>query len=464
MSEQGISLDLEYFERLIIYNSLFDQSYLEAILDYINPSYFKDKNIAMIFSIVKSYYLEHSTVPNITELKSCLIKQEQKDAFKQVVLSFNSIDEKYNKEVLLKNTERFLKEKAVLSTVLETSLDVNSGKIDTTKILKSFEDACSLSLTTSVGMDYLEEIDKHCEELNQVFATISTGWKWLDKHLAGGFMAEGRALYVFFGQTNVGKSIFLGNIATNILSQNKTVILITLEMPEQVYAKRISAQLSRIPANDLHLRVDNLKNKLNQYKVTNSKSKLIIKEFPPQSMSVLQIKNFITKLVQKGIKPDAIIVDYINLISPPANGLSSYEAIKKITEALRAMSYTFNCPIISATQANRAAVNMVQPDMGKTSESMGLAHTVDAMISIYTKEGDSELGQINIGIEKNRFGPREVYTHLKIDYPTLTLTEPTDYAVNSERNNTPPPMTLDLDKDMDTNIKDTLSLIERLSN
>jgi hypothetical protein len=86
------------------------------------------------------------------------------------------------------------------------------------------------------------------------------------------------------------------------------------------------------------------------------------------------------------------------------------------------------------------------------------------MISIYTKEGDSELGQINIGIEKNRFGPREVYTHLKIDYPTLTLTEPTDYAVNSEKNNTPPPMTLDLDKDMDTNIKDTLSLIERLSN
>jgi replicative DNA helicase len=462
MIDKPLPLDLDFFERIIIYNAIFDQSYLETILDFVNPTYFKDKKISSIFNVIKSFYIEHKTVPNITELKSHLITDELKSNFKETVLSFNSIDKNYNKDVLLKNTERFLKEKAVLNTVFETSIDVNSGKIDSSQILKKFESACGVSLTTDIGFDYLEQIDKHCEDLNQVFNTISSGWKWLDKHIGGGFVSAGRALYVFFGITNVGKSIFLGNIATNILNQDKTVILISLEMPEQVYAKRISSQLSKIPFDDLKLQTSPLKRHLNEYKVKNKNSKLIIKEFPPQSITVLQLKTYINKLVQKGIKPDAIIIDYINLVAPPSVGLSSYESVKKITEGIRAMSYDFECPIISATQANRQAVDMVKPDMGKTSESMGLAHTVDAMMSIWTEDGDSDLGIIHMGVEKNRFGPREVYTHLNIDYPTLSLTEPDELAQQNSIRGSSPKLNVNLDDD-DTSISDTLSLIDKLS-
>lgn len=461
--EKEIPLDLDYFEKIIIYNALFDQMYLEAIIDFINPVYFKDKNIKDIFSLLKNFYLVNKILPNHTELKSCLTTPEQKNAFKELVLSFNVIDKKYNKELLLKNTERFLKEKAVLQTIKETSIDASSGEIDSAKILKKFENACGVSLTTNIGFNYLEEIDKHCKDLTEVFKTISSGWKWLDKHIGGGFMAEGRALYVFFGVTNVGKSIFLGNIATNILNQNKTVVLISLEMPEQVYARRISAQLTKIPFDDLRLQILPLKSQLHQYKIKNKDSRLIIKEFPPQSLTVLQLKTYINKLIQKGIKPDAVIVDYINLLAPPANGLSSYESIKKITEGMRALSYEFNCPFISATQANRQAVNMVQPDMGKTSESMGLAHTVDAMISIWTEEGDSDLGIIHMGIEKNRYGAREVYTHLNIDYPTLSLTEPDDSVQQNSIKGNPPQLTTNIDDEINSNIMDTLDIINNMT-
>jgi replicative DNA helicase len=464
MLEKSLPLDLDYFEKIVIYNALFDQSYLETIIDFINPVYFKDKNINIIFNVLKSFYNENRHVPNVTELKAHLITSEQRDALKQTVMSFNSIDKDYNKDLLIKNTERFLREKAVLTTVLETSLDVNSGHIDNAKILKRFENACNISLIDNIGMDYLEDIDKHCSDLGQSFNTISSGWKWLDVHLGGGFMSEGRALYVFFGQTNVGKSIFLGNIATNILSQNKTVVLISLEMPEQIYAKRISAQLSKIPFDDLKLQIDPLKKHLNEYKVKNSKSKLIVKEYPPQFLSVLQLKTYINKLIQKGIKPDVIIVDYINLLMPASAGLSSYESIKKITEGLRALTYEFNCPVISATQANRAAINTPQPDMGKTSESMGLAHTVDAMMSIWTEEGDSDLGIIHMGIEKNRFGPREVYTHLNIDYPTLALSEPDQSVQQYSVKSTSPNMNMNLDDEIGSSISDTLNLIDKLSN
>ena len=72
---------------------------------------------------------------------------------------------------------------------------------------------------------------------------IPSGWDWLDRRLDGGFLESGRALYVFAGQTNVGKSIFLGNVAVNAAAQGRNVLLITLEMPELIYAKRISTQI-----------------------------------------------------------------------------------------------------------------------------------------------------------------------------------------------------------------------------
>jgi hypothetical protein len=118
------------------------------------------------------------------------------------------------------------------------------------------------------------------------------------------------------------------------------------------------------------------------------------------------------------------VLDYLNLVAPPERGQNSYEAVKQIAEQVRALSYFFNCPIITATQANRTAYDQKNPGLETTSESMGLSHTADAQFSIWTEEEDFELGIIHLGITKNRFGPRECHTVLEIDYPTLTLRDP----------------------------------------
>jgi replicative DNA helicase len=455
-----LPLDLDLFEKIVIYNALFDQSYLETIISHVKPSYFKNKSIKTIFDCLLSYYKEFSKTPNVTELKAHLIDQDKREALKETILLIQSLDKKYDKEVLLKNTERFLKEKAVLNTVLKTSLDIQTGEIDASKILKDFENACNISLVDNLGFDYLESIDQHCADIQKVFKVIPTGWNWLDDKLGGGFMADGRALYVFFGVTNVGKSIFLGNIATNLLSQNKTVLLISLEMPEQIYARRISAQLSKIPFKDLSLQIDPLKKYLNSYKIKNQNSKLVIKEFPTKTVSPLQIKSYIEKLNKQGIHPDAIVLDYLNLLAPNTKGLNSYESIKEITEQVRALSYHFSCPIISATQANRSAFQTPNPDMDMTSESMGLSHTVDAQISIWTEAEDFELGIIHMGIVKNRFGPRQCHTVLEIDYETLSLRDPDDVAKSFVVKGTIPS---NLKKDSNPNVTSTLDLIESLS-
>lgn len=446
-----LSLDLDFFENIVMYNALFNQSYLEAIIDYTDPIFFKNKDIKMIFDILVAYYKKAGVAPNTTELKAHLTTDEQKTALKNVVLGFKLIDSKYNFDQLIENTEKFLRERAVYHTLLRTTHDVQSNSIDTAKILEHFEKACSISLIDNIGFDYLENIDQHCKDLLEVFKYIPTGWKWLDDKLSGGLLATGRSLYVFCGATNVGKSIFLGNIATNVLRQGKTVLLISLEMSEAVYTKRISTQLSQIPIADIPTHVESLRTFLEEYKRDNTKSKLIVKEFPPKSVTVNHVKSYINKLVKKGIKPDVIILDYINLLSASDEKMNSYESIKQITEKLRALSYAFECPIVSATQINRTGYDTAKPGLETTSESMGLSHTVDAQFSIWTEEGDNELGIIHLGIMKNRFGPRDVATTLEIDYPTLSLKESSgEFTVASTRGT------------VSNDISNTLSIIDSL--
>jgi predicted ATP-dependent serine protease len=54
--------------------------------------------------------------------------------------------------------------------------------------------------------------------------------------------------------------------------------------------------------------------------------------------------------------------------------------------------------------------------------------TADAQFSIWSEDGDIDLGIIHMGITKNRFGRVREHTVLEIDYPTLTLKDPSDVS------------------------------------
>ena len=134
------------------------------------------------------------------------------------------------------------------------------------------------------------------------------------------------------------------------------------------------------------------------------------------------MQSYIKKLRNKGLKFDAIVLDYVNLLTYPGEG-NSYEKVKKITEQLRALTYVFNCPIITATQVNRSGFGVADPGMETISESSGLAMTADVIMSIWQETTDRELGVIKMGMMKNRFGQNFGQCVLRIDYSTLTLTE-----------------------------------------
>jgi replicative DNA helicase len=414
-------LDLDFYETVIAYNCLLDSTYLSSIVDYLDVRFFKNRDIKSIVSIIIKFFKERGTVPTQTEVKAYLVSDDLKESFKRMVGLFIDIDKKFDKTELTDNTELFLKEKAVYHALLDAAEKLDSKQLNTAELLTRIEKAVGVNLSQNMGIELFSEIDDFIKDLHSEEPHIKTGWKWLDNKLGGGFLENGRSLYVFAGETNVGKSIFLGNIATNIALCGKTVLLISLEMSEMMYARRLSSSITSIPLSHLKAESDNLRQLITQI-AQGKKSKIIIKEFPPSTLTPHQLKSYVKKLIQRGIKPDAIVLDYLNLLHSPL-GNNSYERVLYAAQQTRALSYELNCPIISATQLNRSGYNVDNPGLETISESIGLATTSDAIISIWQKDEDKELGIINIGMSKNRFGPNFGSIALKIDYNTLQITE-----------------------------------------
>ena len=422
MEDKQDRLNLDFYEQVLIYKSLTNEQYLGLIIDHIKPEYFNDKNIKTIFQIIKNFYTKNQSLPTPTEIKSYLINDELKERFKNVVKNFPNIDKNFNNKELLSSTERFIKERSIYNTMLSVAEDVSAGKVNTSFILDAFEKSCNVDLKSEIGLDLLKDIDAVIEDLKRDEPVISSKWNWLDDKLDGGFLENGRALYVFAGETNVGKSIFLGNLATNIANQGKTVLLVSLEMSEMMYAKRLSSSISKIPMRDLRMDCNSLKMQIESHSTENPDCKIIIKEFPPSTITPQNLQGYIRELVNKGIKIDAIVLDYLNLMKG-SMGNNSYERIKSVTEDIRALSYVFECPILSATQLNRSGYDEENPGLDTISESIGMAATADCIFSIYQDDEDKELGVVKMGMMKNRFGANYGTTAMRVDYNTLTITE-----------------------------------------
>lgn len=419
MSEK---FDKDLFEKVFCVNTIFDQQYATSVAEHFNPIFFNDTNIGIVLKKVVNFLQEKSVLPNTTELKLMFVSDADKKALMSVLQDIKDMDKTYNQDELYENTELFLRERAVYNSLLKVVDIVKSNNVDPNAILDEFTASCNISLVDSLGFDYLYKIDEHTKDLTKPNNTIPTGFKWLDDRICGGWQTEGKALYVFSGFTNVGKSIFLQHVSMAGLRANKNVLLISLEMSEHMYSRRISANISQIAYNNLPNYIDDLKASVVQLRDSLS-SKIIIKEFPTKSVTVAHINAFIRKLIKKGFKPDMIVLDYLNLLKSAKTHNGTYDEVKHIAEQLRASTYLFKVPIITATQLNRKGAGKDAPGMDATSESIGLPFTVDAQFSIWASDEDKQLGITHMGIQKSRFGVNYGHTNLKIVYETMTIEE-----------------------------------------
>jgi len=105
MEKNTTKLDLDYYEKVIIYNCIFNSWYLGTIIDHLSEELFSDKDIKSVINIVKDFYIRRNEVPTITEIKAYLDDPKLKTSFVNQLTKMKDLNNtNFNKEELLENT------------------------------------------------------------------------------------------------------------------------------------------------------------------------------------------------------------------------------------------------------------------------------------------------------------------------------------------------------------------------
>lgn len=403
-------------EKIILANLINNDEYSRKVLTFLKPEYFYDNNDRIVFKLIDDFCKKYNELPSKEALSIDLsnLNDISEDQFKQTkeIIDNLNVDDNTKIDWLIDRTEEFCQSKAIYNAIRQ-SIKILDDKEVVTKnsIPKLLQDALQVSFDTHIGHDFIEDYDERFDSYHKKENRVDFDITYLNKITNGGL--PDKTLNVILAGTGVGKSLAMCHMAAHNLMCNKSVLYITLEMAEERIAQRIDTNLLNISLDDLLLLPKDLyTKKIDKVKET-TKGKLIIKEYPTATAGSNHFRHLLNELrIKKNFVPDIVYIDYLNLcisarLKFGAN-VNSYSYIKAIAEELRGLAVEFEFPIVTATQANRAA--MIASDLGleNTSDSIGLPMTADFMVAMISTEELQDLNQIVFKQLKNRYGDPSV--------------------------------------------------------
>ena len=398
-------------ETTILRNLLSDEEYMRKVIPFIKEDYFVDAAEKSVFKLTKEFVENYNKPPTVEALEVILQDNAVNESlFKETLAVIQSLSRvvEVNKEWLLDETEKFCKDKAIYNAILSSIgiLDGKDKQHNKEAIPSLLQEALGVCFDASVGHDYILDAEKRFEFYHRKESKIPFDIDLLNKVTQGGL--SNKTLNIILAGTGVGKSLFMCHMASNVLSQGKNVLYITMEMAEEKIAERLDANLLNIELDQIKDLSKSMYNKRIQKLTTKTTGKLIVKEYPTASAHVGHFKNLLNELyLKRQFKPDIIFIDYLNICASsrfkPGGSVNSYTFVKAIAEELRGLAVEFNLPVVSATQTTRSGYSNTDVDLTDTSESFGLPATADFMFALISTEELEQLNQLMVKQLKNRY-------------------------------------------------------------
>ena len=407
-------------EKMLFKKASLDKKWMNILVGTFDKRFFKTPNLAMLADLQVRFYEKYGQAPSTKTLaamaKSYAIKYPAENIemseVNELLREINTFDLNLPEDVLNSNLKEFIRRNAFYNALYDNAGLLNSDESGYEKVvakcLENFDRVQKITFNdTDLGLNYFNEdaMKQHWQYIRNPEAKLSTLWASLDTYTHGGFLKDGRSLYLVMAQAGLGKSLFLSNLAVNFLKQGLSVVVISLEMSEDVYAQRFDAHISKEDINHLNDCEDRAIENIKKFYKEHPSSNLYIKEYPPKSVTSNDIRAYLESLRANGHKFDAIIIDYLNLVksSSRQNDNMFLDGLD-VSEKLRAISYEFKAPVISAIQTNTEGMNNENVGMENISQSRGIAFTADFLMALFQMQEDRENGFIRARILKNRLG------------------------------------------------------------
>jgi len=409
------------FQEKILQALLTDRTWAAQMIEVMTPEYFDLKYLRYLTEKYFDHHSQHRTFPTIG-LIAAIARDDLRGndnllLKRQVVEYLQRIKFKPDLGDLGAVKERSIEfcRKQAMKEALITSVDLlEQGKHE--EVNEVIKGALSAGIPASIGHDFFEDIEARFARQTRV--PVPTGIPQLDRDdvLAGG-LARGE-LGVVTANTGVGKSHMLVNFGAHALKMGRNVLHYTFELSETKVGIRYDSNLCNIPSNDVIHNAALIRETYGKMDL----GRLIIKEYPTGSASVITLRAHIEKLLMRSFKPSLILIDYADVMRATRKYDSMRHELKLIYEELRNLSQELGVPIWTASQANRVSANSDIVGLENMSEAYGKAMVADFVVSLSRKAQEKATGYGRMFVAKNRAGRDGLLFHIRMDTARSLIT------------------------------------------
>ena len=421
----------------------------------VKPHFFVNEQIRIIYDVIRENYIKDKnkivpspkqiwTMISLVDINKIVTKESFKIIMSEDLSEYQEdwLNSRFKSWKVSKHTRDQIKEGIDLIRDMD---EINYDNVmDVALRLKDkFAEIDSLNNDMDDLGDDFDDPESHKLRISE--RKMPSGWSNMDKILGGGW--DHATLSLIMGSTNVGKSMWLQNIAVNLVDNGYNVIYITLEMASRKCIKRMGAMRLKIPIDQYdELSKDSMfiKQKINQTKnmtvstdLFDSKKpgRLFVKKYPTSDFTVTDLESYIKKFEEtKKIKIDAIVIDYINLMSIEKGynmDTMLYLKGKHLAEGLRRVGDKYDVCIITATQTGKDVWDASDINLADIPESKAIAESADSVWGIIRNSQMKKENIYKLKILKLRDGEHHE-EQIKFDFNQNYLTMDNDILLGSK--------------------------------
>ena len=398
-----------HFQIKAISSLLTHKQFLVNINDVLSEEYFDNQAHKWIIKEILRYYDKYHTTPSMDILKVEVKKMGndvlQLSVKEQLREAYQASDE--DLEYVQEEFSTFCKNQQLKKALLNSVDLLKAGDFDGIKHL--VESALKAGNDKNVGHEYNKDIESRFRE--DARTTIPTPWNKINELLQGGLGNGDFGL--IFGSPGGGKSWSLVALGGYAVRMGYNVIHYTLELGEAYVGRRYDAFFSKIPVDQILQNRDKVEDIIPQLP-----GELIIKEFPTGRATMSTIESHISKVSDTGIKPDLIIIDYVDLLGTRKKTADRKGEIDDIYTSAKGLARELDIPIWSVSQVNRAGAKDDIVEGDKAAGSYDKVMITDVCISLSRKKADKVNGTGRFHIMKNRYGIDGLTFGVKADTST----------------------------------------------
>jgi len=412
----GSSFQIQLLNQIIV-----DKDFGRSIIDVIESQYFENKYFKIILQMIKEYYSKYEHVPTFDTLEQITKSELQQELASKIVLdTISKIKESTieGAEFVQEKALKFCKQQELQKAITKAQKVIDGGEFES---YDKLEELVREALQVGEREDGMSDVFSNLDDvLNEDYRhPIPMGIPGIDRLLKGG-LAKGE-IGVILAPTGVGKSTFLTKIANHAFNLGYNVLQIFFEDNPKIIQRKHFTLWTKIHPDELSEKKEEVMFKVKEIegKIEN---RLVLKKLPSDTLTMLQIKNQIRKMIADGIKIDMVLLDYIDCVVPDKNLGDEWKSEGSVMRGFEAMCHELDLVGWTATQGNRSSISSEVVTTDQMGGSIKKAQVGHVIISVAKTLQQKEMKLATIAITKSRIGDDGiVFENCKFDNGMLEI-------------------------------------------